>query len=172
MLGNQRLRRLSGRVICPAVISKEPLVPFYVVNIAEESLPFTGVIGMSTVVDIDETDGRYLTYLPRYILSSSNEFDQCDEEIVERWQSALYRMLPNAESSGIEKIVVNRAKIVQPLQVLDYSSIVPSVRTEHPDLYILNTSQLTHGTLNNNEVVGLAQSFLRENDLDFRPTEA
>jgi hypothetical protein len=33
-----------------ALVTQKPLVPYYVVNIADERIPFTGVIGMSNVV--------------------------------------------------------------------------------------------------------------------------
>ena len=56
-------------VVCLVLVSREPVVPYYVVNISDERVPFTGVIGMSSLVDTGETGGRYLTYLPKYVLS-------------------------------------------------------------------------------------------------------
>ena len=51
------------------LVTRKPLVPYYVVNIADERIPFTGVIGMSNIVSLEETAGRHLTYLPKYVLS-------------------------------------------------------------------------------------------------------
>jgi hypothetical protein len=71
-------------------------------------------------------------------------------------------MLPAFDLRKIVSVHVNRAVKVQPLQVLGYSDIVPQVRTNHPDLYVLNTAQFTHSTLNNNAVIGAVNSFYQE----------
>ena len=55
---------------------------------------------------------------------------------------------------------INRAPVVQPLQVVDYSNIVPGVKTRHPSFFVLNTSQFVNGTLNNNEVVRSVDEFM------------
>ena len=55
---------------------------------------------------------------------------------------------------------INRAVKVQPLQVLDYSKLVPQVSSEHPDFFVLNTAQFAHMTLNNNEVISAVNQFL------------
>ncbi len=146
-------------VVCGVVVSKKPLVPYYVVNIADDQVAFTGVIGMSNVVDTRNTGGRYLTYLPKYILSSDPEFDRSDEEIRQEFEAGLKRIVPNIDDCGIESLQINRARTVQPLQVLQYSSMVPKVTTNHSDLFVVNTSQFVNATLNNNEVIGAVNRF-------------
>lgn len=146
-------------VICPVVVSKKPLVPYYVVNIADETLPFTGVIGMSTVIDPRNTGGKYLTYLPRYILSTDDEMNKSDADVRREFEAGLYQMLPDIEADSIEAIHINRARKVQPLQVLDYSSMVPQAATQHARFHVLNTSQFVNATLNNNEVIGAVNRF-------------
>jgi hypothetical protein len=46
--------------------------------------------------------------------------------------------------------------------VVDYSLLVPTFTTKHPDFFVLNTSQFVNCTLNNNEVVRAVDDFLRE----------
>jgi hypothetical protein len=69
-------------------------------------------------------------------------------------------MFPDWEQRGIESVHINRARRVQPLQVLNYSQLVPQVTSDHPDFFVLNTSQFTHMTLNNNEVIRAVDEFL------------
>jgi protoporphyrinogen oxidase len=149
-------------VICPVVVSRKPLVPFYVVNIADSELPFTGVIGMNTVVDPKNTGGRYLTYLPRYILSTDNYMQRSDADIEAEFMAGIRRMLPDFDLTQIESLHINRALKVQPLQVLNYSKLVPQVRTKHPGLFVLNTSQFVNSTLNNNDVIGAVNRFYED----------
>lgn len=146
-------------VVCVVVVSREPLVPFYVVNIVDDTIPFTGVIGMSTVVATKNTAGRYLTYLPKYILSTDDELRRSDEEVETEFMAGVRKMLPGFDFNAIESIHVNRAFTVQPLQVLGYSELVPKVVTNHPGLFVLNTSQFVNATLNNNEVIGAVNRF-------------
>jgi protoporphyrinogen oxidase len=148
-------------VICLVLVTRKPLMPYYVVNIADERIPFTGVIGMSNVVAREETAGRYLTYLPKYVLSDDPLLKRTDEELRALFFDGLYLMFPNLKAEEIEGVHINRAVKVQPLQVLNYSNLVPQVATKHEDFFVLNTSQFVHGTLNNNEVIRAVDEFLQ-----------
>ena len=55
---------------------------------------------------------------------------------------------------------MHKAFKVQPLQVLNYSKIIPEIKTSHPDFYVLNTSQFLNDTLNNNSVVQHVENFM------------
>jgi protoporphyrinogen oxidase len=146
-------------VVCVVVVSSAPIVPFYVVNIADERVPFTGIIGMSNVVAPRNTAGRYLTYLPKYLLSGDPDLERDAGTVQRDFIAGLRRMLPGFDPATIESVHVNRAQRVQPLQVLDYSKLVPQVATAHPDFFVLNTAQFVDATLNNNEVVGAVNRF-------------
>lgn len=149
-------------VACMIIATEKPITPYYVLNIADQSIPFTGVIGMSTLVDPKETGGYYLTYLPRYINSKEDFLKKSDEEIQETFLEGLFRMYPELSASDIKRIWINRAFKVQPLQVLNYSEIIPKTSTLHPDFYVLNTSQFIQGTLNNNSVTSHVNAFVEK----------
>lgn len=150
-------------VVCVVLVTRRPLTPFYVLNIADAQLPFTGVIGMSTIVDLEETAGRHLTYLPKYVLSDDPLLRAGDDEIRAQFLAGLQRLYPQFELQDIDSVHVHRAAKVQPLQVLGYSEIVPQVQTLHPDFYVLNTAQFVGNTLNNNEVVRGVDAFFERN---------
>lgn len=159
-------------VVCMAVVTRRPFTPYYVLNIGDETIPFTGVIGMSTVVDPSETAGLHLTYLPKYILSTDALLRAPDAEIRDSFLPALSTMYPDIEAAGIEAVHINRAVKVQPLQVLNYSSLVQPARTRHPDFYVVNTAQFVNNTLNNNEVIRNVNRFFGECGQDFGPEPA
>jgi protoporphyrinogen oxidase len=154
-------------VICMVVVSRRPLVPYYVVNIADGRLPFTGVIGMTNVVSTEETAGRHLTYLPKYVLSDDPLLRRPDDEIRATFLDGLRMLLPDLDMDDVESVHINRAFKVQPLQVLNYSSLVPQVTTRHSDFFVLNTSQFVNGTLNNNSVVRAVNAFVDEHAAAF-----
>jgi hypothetical protein len=70
-------------------------------------------------------------------------------------------MFRDFDSIAIESVHINRAVKVQPLQVLDYSRLVPTITTGHPGFFVLNTSQFASNTLNNNEVIRCVDEFVR-----------
>jgi protoporphyrinogen oxidase len=147
-------------VICMVLVTRKPLVPYYVVNIADPQVPFTGVIGMSSLISLQETAGLYLTYLPKYVRSDDPLLQQSHDELKALFSQGLRRMFPALQADDIVSIHINRATKVQPLQVLNYSNLIPKTTTLHKDLFILNTSQFVNDTLNNNSVVQHVNSFV------------
>jgi protoporphyrinogen oxidase len=151
-------------VVCVVLVTRKPLTHFYVINIADTQVPFTGVIGMSSLVSQLETAGRFITYLPKYVLSDDLFLRRPDDEIRTLFLNGLRKIFPAVNDDDIESVHVNRAFKVQPLQVLNYSSMVPQIATRHKDFFVLNTAQFVNCTLNNNEVVRLVDEFLVQYD--------
>ncbi|NOT54893.1 MAG: NAD(P)/FAD-dependent oxidoreductase [Deltaproteobacteria bacterium] len=154
-------------VVCMVLVTRKPFDPYYVVNIADSRIPFTGLIGMSNLVSLQETAGRYLTYLPKYVLSDDALLRKPDEEIQAMFFAGLRLMFPEMKMEDIESVHINRAVKVQPLQVLNYSALVPQVATGNADFFVLNTAQFVNCTLNNNEVVRLVDEFLTKHERQF-----
>lgn len=147
-------------VVCAVVITKRPLVPFYVVNIADQQVPFTGMIGMTNLVSVEETGGLHVTYLPKYVRSDDPFLRESDEVVWSLFERGLDRMLPSFRDAEVVSVHINRAARVQPLQVLNYSTLAPRVTTRSSDFVVLNTSQFVSNTLNNNEVIRAVNTFL------------
>ena len=152
-------------VICMVLITRKPLVPYYVVNIADRRVPFTGIIGMSNLISLQESSGLHITFLPKYVLSDDPLLQQPKEELRKLFFGGLRLMFPNLEADDVVAAHINRAIKVQPLQVLNYSSLVPNIVTEHDDFFVLNTSQFVNDTLNNNTVIRHVDEFLKHSPL-------
>jgi protoporphyrinogen oxidase len=155
-------------VLCLALVTRTPFCPYYVLNIADERIPFTGIIGMSSLVDTAETAGLHLTYLPKYVLSDDAALRRPDVEVVAEFMAGFRRMFPDFPESEIAGMHLNRAVKVQPLQVIGYSGMVQPPRTRHPDFYVVNTAQFASNTLNNNEVIRSVNDFLEQFEPEFR----
>ncbi len=155
-------------VLCLALVTKKPFCPYYVLNIADERIPFTGIIGMSSLVDTAETAGLHLTYLPKYVLSDDAALRRPDAELVAEFMTGFRRMFPDFPESEIAGVHLNRAVKVQPLQVIGYSRLVQPPRTQNADFYVVNTAQFASNTLNNNEVIRSVNAFLEQFEPEFR----
>jgi protoporphyrinogen oxidase len=155
-------------VVCAALVTRRPFCPYYILNIADDRIPFTGIIGMSSLVDHAETAGLTLTYLPRYVLSDDPLLRRPDDELRSEFMAGFRRMYPAFPESDIVAMHVNRAIKVQPLQVIGYSDKVQPPRTHHPDFYVVNSAQFSSNTLNNNEVIRSVNAFLEQFAAEFR----
>lgn len=154
-------------VICMVMVTRRPLMPYYILNIGDERIPFTGVIGMSNLVDTAETAGLHVTYLPKYVLSDDPILQAPEAEIRALFESGIRTMFPEFPAGDIVSSHVHRAVKVQPLQVLDYSTLVQQPATRSPDFYVLNTAQFVNNTLNNNQVIRTVNAFFEEFGVDF-----
>ncbi|HEV2992303.1 MAG TPA: NAD(P)/FAD-dependent oxidoreductase [Candidatus Angelobacter sp.] len=144
-------------IVCVVLLLKRKLSPFYVTNLTDESLPFTGIVEMTNLISLEETRGRHLVYLPKYTSPGDPLFDAGDEEVWQLFLSNLKTVFPDLQPGDIEKHLVFREKFVQPIPVLNYSSLAPEMQTSIPRLLVANTTQIVNSTLNNNEMVKIAR---------------
>ena len=146
-------------IVCASVLMKKSLSNFYVTNITDET-PFTGIIEMSALVDKREFGGNALVYLPKYVAPDDELFEKSDAEIEEIFINALEKMYSHFKRADVVTFKISRVRQVFPLPTLDYSANVPSVETSLENVFIVNSAQITNGTLNVNETVMLAEKFL------------
>jgi protoporphyrinogen oxidase len=149
-------------IVCASVLMKKSLSPFYVTNITDET-PFTGIIEMSALVDKREFGGNALVYLPKYVAPDDELFEKTDEEIEEIFVSALEKMYQHFRREDVIEFKVSRVRNVFPIPTLNYSANVPPVKTSMENIFIINSAQITNGTLNVNETIQLAERFFEEN---------
>lgn len=148
-------------IVCASILMKKSLSNFYVTNITDET-PFTGIIEMSALVDKKEFGGNALVYLPKYVAPDDELFEKSDAEIEEIFVSALEKMYPHFKRADIISFKISRVREVFPIPTLNYSENVLSVKTSIDNLFIINSAQITNGTLNVNETIQLAERFIHE----------
>ena len=144
-------------IICPSLLLRRSLSPFYITNIADESISLTGVIEMSNLVDPGYFGGRALVYLPRYVRPDDAAFQKPDCQIQAELFSALRRMHPSLLEEDILAERVSRARYVFARPSPGFSGRMPPIDTSQPGVHILNSAHIVAGTLNVNETVQLAQ---------------
>ncbi len=147
-------------IVCASLLLDRPLGGYYVTNITDPGVPFTGVIEMTGLVDSAEFGGRTLVYLPKYVASNDTLFDVPDDEIEATFSDALFQMYPEARAARIEASVVSRVRHVLPVATVGYSDRLPPTRTTVPGVHIVNTAHIVNGTLNVDETVQLADRVL------------
>lgn len=156
-----RLRGIEYQgIVCASLLHPEPLSPYYVTNVTDDWVPFTGVIEMTALVDRSTFGGNSLVYLPLYADGGDDIWQRSDAEIEDAFLSALARMTPAFRRERVVAFRISRARHVMPIPTLGYSDRVPSMSTSVPGLFTVNSSQIINGTLNGNETVELAERAL------------
>jgi protoporphyrinogen oxidase len=147
-------------VICFALVLKQSLSPYYVTNLVDD-VPFTGIVEMTNLISREEIAGRHLVYLPKYTTPGDPLFDIPEEQIWPQFRQSLNQVFPSLADGDIEKRFLFRERFVQPVPVLGYSALVPSIRTGVPGLIQANSTRIINSTLNNNEMVRIAHQAIQ-----------
>lgn len=150
-------------VICAALVVKKNLAGYYVTNLTDGWVPFTAVIEMTTVVDREYFGGNSLVYLPRYVSMQDPFWEKEDQEIQEEFVAALEKIYPRFKREDVIASKIVRGKNVLPITTLNYSQeVLPPVRTSMKRVFVVNSAQIVNGTMNVNEIVGLANKKSQE----------
>jgi len=153
--------RLNGLryqgIVCAALLLSRPLSPYYVTNLIDPMFPFTGVVEMTALVDPAQFGGKTLVYLPKYTATNDPIFEEDDEQIQSRFLAGLRRIHPGLRDEEILAFRISRVRHVFTIPTVGYSANVPPMRTSLPGLALVNSAQITGGTLNVNETLALAE---------------
>ncbi|MFC1880774.1 NAD(P)/FAD-dependent oxidoreductase [Thermodesulfobacteriota bacterium] len=144
-------------VICVLLVLKRSLVPFYITNLTDSDLPFTGLIEATNVMPEDILDGRTLVYLPKYIPQGDSFYEKSDAEIIAIFLKGLKCMFPDFNENEIISNLVHREPYVQQIHEIGYSEKIPPMKTPLKNFYIANTAMIVNSPLNNNEVIKIAR---------------
>lgn len=151
----QRVKYLG--VCCVTLVLDRKLSPYYVINLLDKSLPFTGIIEATNVVDPSRVAGRHLVYLPKYAPADDPIWSLPDDEVIDVFVKGLKKVFPGLRDPDILHRMVSREKYVQPLQELGALDRLPGHATPLRGVYAANSSMLTNTTLNNNAAISLAK---------------
>jgi protoporphyrinogen oxidase len=143
-------------VICLFLVLKRRLSPYYVINLLDKELPFTGIIEATNVVSPGDTGGKHIVYLPKYVTRDDPVRKKSDDEITSIFIDKLRTVYPHLKDQDILHSRVFRAECVQPLQAIDFLSRAGSMKTPVDGMYLVNTSMIYNSTLNNNAAADLA----------------
>ncbi|MCP3958803.1 MAG: NAD(P)-binding protein [bacterium] len=151
--------------ICCALVLRDALTPYYVLNIGDSTVGLTGLIEMTNLIDRDaETAGRSLVYLPLYLASDDPRFAEDDETLAAHFTAELGKLFPDFQPDQILHRVIHRERFVQPLPLVLDDKPSPAAPTKMARPFqIVNTSLLRCATLNNDEVVALVEKFVETN---------
>jgi protoporphyrinogen oxidase len=138
--------KLSGLEYEAAVVAllqlTRPLSDIYWLNVADDDLPFTGVIEHTNFISPEEYGGKRFVYLSKYLEPDHPYFSMPDDQLIDAYVPFLQRINPEFDRSWIERSWVFRERSAQPIIPLNYGQRIPDHRTGLPGLYLANTTQI------------------------------
>lgn len=149
-------------IICTSLLLDQPISSYYITNILDRWVPFTGIIEMSALVDKAEFAGHSLVYLPRYVPSGAAELIMAETGHETRTLEVLEKMYPAFSRSHVRSFKVSRVKYIVPVPTAHLQQNPLPVKTSLPGIYTLNTGHITDGVLTVNKVMALAEQHLPE----------
>jgi protoporphyrinogen oxidase len=154
----QRLRQVDYLgVICVFLILSRKLSPYYVINLLEKELPFTGIIESTNIISPKHFGKKHLVYLPKYVLKNDPLSSNSDDQIFKLFVKRLKSVFPDLKDEEILHKKIFRENSVQAVQGLNFLGRTIGFRTPIPNIYLANSSMIYDSTLNNNAVIKLAQ---------------
>jgi protoporphyrinogen oxidase len=130
-------------VVAVVLTLRRSLSPYYVINLLDPALPFTGIIETTNVLPPHTVGSRRLVYLPKYILPRHRLESASDQDVLEEFRRGLQIVFPDFEEDDVEHQAVVRAAHVQPLGAPRPESFVSS--GAEPGLGIHRTESMESG---------------------------
>jgi protoporphyrinogen oxidase len=145
-------------IVCLLVVVKRKLSPYYAINLLDTSLPFTGVIEATNIIDPKEIGGHHLVFLPKYFNEEDSISKLKNQDVTEIFLRGLKKIYPELQEDEVLHTRVFRETYVQPLHELNTHEHEVNIRTPINGMYVVNTAMIYNSTVNNNAVIELAKA--------------
>jgi protoporphyrinogen oxidase len=139
-------------VLCPLLILKNQLLPYYVLNITDDSIPFTAVVETTNLINPEHVKGHHLVYLPKYLAPDNDMANWPDDKVRTEWMKHFKRMFPDFDESNIVEFIVQKARYVEPIRPMGTRGDIPKIKSPVDRFYMGNTVMI-YPELGNGEAV-------------------
>ena len=119
-----------------------PLTAKYWINIADDSMPFVGIIEHTNMIDRSLYGGRHIVYISNYPDRNSELYRMEPDQLLDLFIPHLRKLNPEFDRSWVQQYHHHRVDGAQPIIGRNYSKRIPPHRTPVPGLYLANTTQI------------------------------
>ena len=119
-----------------------PLTAKYWINIADDGVPFVGIIEHTNMIDKSLYGGKHIVYISNYPDRNSPLYSAEPDELLELFTPHLRKLNPDFDRSWVQAYHHHRVDGAQPIIGRNYSQRIPSHRTPVKGLYLANTTQI------------------------------
>ncbi len=154
-------------IVCLLLALDRSIVPYYTLNITDTTIPFTGLIETTNLINPEHVGGNHLVYLPKYVLPSNPLAKMPDEQVQEAFLNDLQKMFPDFDRKWIREARVMRERFVEPLHSIHQTWQPPQFKTPFSRLYLANTAQIWPELTNGQSVTTYGRQMARQINQEF-----
>ena len=148
--------------LCVLLELDRPLSPFYWTNIADDGLPFLGLIEHTNFVEPERYDGRRFAYVANYLPRGHELLSLSQQEVLDRYETGLRRINPAFSPDWIRNAWMFSEPAAQPIVTVGYGERIPQLQTGVPGLILANTTQVYPEDRGTNYAVRIGGDAVRE----------
>jgi protoporphyrinogen oxidase len=149
-------------IVCMLLALRRSLTPYYTLNITDETIPFTGVIETTNLIDRRYVGGYHLVYLPKYVTPESAYARMDNDALQQDFLKHLRRMFPDLKESDIAAVRIGRERYVEPLHPVGKTDLIPPIVSDVAGLYLVNSAQIYPQLTNGEAAVAYARKAAAE----------
>jgi protoporphyrinogen oxidase len=128
--------------LCALVELDRQFGRFYWTNIADDRLPFIGLIEQTNLIGPEHYGGRRLLYIANYLEPGDPLLALEPEQLLDAYEPGLRLVNPEFDRSWVRNVWVFREPAAQPVVTLGYRERMPPLETGAPGLVLANTTQI------------------------------
>jgi len=128
--------------VCLILKLTKPITDFYMLNIQDESIPFTGIIGSSHVYPDNEFKGHHLFYISRYFKGDEKLLRIDKEELLSLYTPYLKKINPEFNISWIAGYELSKGKNIEPFHHIGYSKDLPEMTSAIKNCFLVTSAQV------------------------------
>lgn len=140
-----QLKRLKslGAVVLILALDRQLTPGIYWHNLPKSAgFPFLALVEHTNYVKPEYYGGDHLVYCGDYLPPEHPYFKMTQEELLATFLPALVRFNPAFEPGWVKQSWLFRTEYAQPVPPVNYSQMIPDVRTPIPGLYFASMSQV------------------------------
>ena len=145
-VGDEYLAKLDSieyhTALCLVLELDRAFGPYYWTNIADESIPFVGLIEHTNFIEPERYGGRRFLYVANYLEPGHELLGLDADALIARYAPALRKVNPDFEPSWIQARWLYREPAAQPIVDRGYRRRIPPLDTGVPGLVLANTTQI------------------------------
>lgn len=120
----------------------EKLINGYWMNVLEKDWPFLVVVEHTNMVDKKFYGNSRVVYLGNYLAEDSKQLQMDKEKLITTYLPYLRKINKGFRKKWIKNMAVFRKPFAQPVFPVNYSSMLPKMKTKYQGLYIANMSMV------------------------------
>ena len=140
------LNKLSSIEYLGAVLlvftTEEKLTDYYWHNVNDLEQPFLVLLSLDALVGKEKLHGKHVYYVGAYVPHDHEYFMMTNEQIIARWSEGIRALFPNFTSAMMKHRQIFKMKNAQHIVTTNYQEKIVPFRSELPNLYLANFTQI------------------------------